>query len=210
MVILCGLSFICSCINQTNKTNAIIWDDNIPDSAIVFYKDTLNDTLRTIYIVKKEYNLKSIFIHISGQVGTDKELHLKYDRYSDGNNIFEDGLPYSMYYIVSPDKRYIYVVTSVGACGSGFLTEHQLFRINVQTLSCIMIKDCVTVSCNKDGFVMTQGYITNEETATTTTAFEYEFYFEYYDWSSKFVRKETKQPVWIPDDYEKVLGFKRV
>lgn len=189
--------------------NVIVRDDNIPDSAIVIYEDTLNDTLRTIYIVNKEYDLKNIFLHMAGQIGTDKELHLKYDRYSNGNDMFEDGLPYSIYYIVSPNKRYVYIVTSVGACGSGFLTEHQLYRINVQTLSCIMIKDCVTVSCNKSGFVMTQGYITNKETATTTAALEYEFYFEYYDWSGTLVRKGTKQPTWISDDYEQVLGFKK-
>ncbi len=198
-----------SCTKVQNKPNDV-QENEIPDSAVIIYEGMVNDTSRTIYIMEKKNGLKGVFVHDSNREQADRELHLRYYRSSSDEDMYEKGLLYSVYYVVSPDKRYTYVVTSVGACGSGFLTEHQLYRIDVQTLSCIMIKDCVTVACNKDGFVMIQGNITNEETATTTAAFEYDFYFEYYDWSGKFVRKGLKQPTWVPDDYEHVFGFKKV
>ena len=193
-----------------NKPDVVVQEKEIPDSAVIIYESLVNDMSRTIYIKEKENGLKGIFVHDSNKEKVDRELHLRYYRYSSGEDMYAEGLPYSVCYVVSPNKRYTYVVTSVGACGSGFLTEHQLYRIDVQTLSYVIIKDCVTVTCNKDGFVMIQGDITNLETAISTAAFEYEFYFEYYDWSGKFIRRGKKQPAWIPDDYEQVFGFKKV
>jgi uncharacterized membrane protein YhaH (DUF805 family)/predicted RNA-binding Zn-ribbon protein involved in translation (DUF1610 family) len=104
-----------------------------------------------------------------------------YDRYGDG----EDSPTYPYGYQVSPDGKYLFIVTNVGANGSGWMTEYQLQRYNIETGDLRFITDCAGIIMNDDGIAVAKARVTNEETAQSEAEYNYRVYEVHYSWDGK-------------------------
>lgn len=84
-----------------------------------------------------------------------------YDRYGDGEDY--PTMPFG--YQVSPDGKFLFIVTEVQANGSGWITEYQLQRYNIETGELRFITDCAGIIMGEDGITVAKATATNEETA---------------------------------------------
>lgn len=104
-----------------------------------------------------------------------------YDRYNDG-----EAYPTNPFgYQVSPDGKYLYVVTSVEANGSGWMTKYQLQRYNIGTGELRFITDCAGITMDDDGITVAKARVTNENTAQMEAEYRYKVHDEHYSWNGK-------------------------
>lgn len=121
---------------------------------------------------------------------TNRIIPLVYQRYEDVPDFFAfiGGCPKQFQYTVSPDKKYLYIVTCVMANSNGWTSEYQLFKVNCETEDIQFICDCAAMAVNKKGFVVAQARLTNEDEATCTTEEIWVMHDEYLDWDGKVLR----------------------
>ena len=58
-----------------------------------------------------------------------QRVELVYHRY-DSTNFLEEGNPCAFYYLPSPNRKNLYIITRVFANSNGWTTEYQLFKVN--------------------------------------------------------------------------------
>ena len=104
-----------------------------------------------------------------------------YDRYGDG----EDYPTVPFGYQVSPDGKFLFVVTNVMANGSGWMTEDQLQRYNIETGELRFITDCAGIIMDDDGITVAKATATNEETAQSEAELNYRVHDQHYTWNGK-------------------------
>lgn len=104
-----------------------------------------------------------------------------YDRYGDG----EDYPTVPFGYQVSPDGKFLFIVTNVMANGSGWMTEYQLQRYNIETGELRFITDCAGIIMDEDGITVAKATATNEETAQSEAELNYRVHDQHYSWNGK-------------------------
>ena len=104
-----------------------------------------------------------------------------YDRYGDGEDY--PTMPFG--YQVSPDGKFLFIVTEVQANGSGWMTEYQLQRYNIETGELRFITDCAGIIMGEDGITVAKATATNEETAQSEAELIYQIHDQHYFWNGK-------------------------
>lgn len=104
-----------------------------------------------------------------------------YDRYGDGEDY--PTIPFG--YQVSPDGKFLFIVTEVQANGSGWMTEYQLQRYNIETGELRFITDCAGIIMGEDGITVAKATATNEETAQSEAELIYQIHDQHYFWNGK-------------------------
>lgn len=172
-----------------------------PAGSVIIYNDVVNGRQRVIYICQVTDEEKKIYVYDEG--GKQQELHI-----GDADDMYYDGLPYSVGYALSPKKDLLYLVVDSGSCGAmGVLCGEILFQINVRTLESKWIASCANVACNKDCIVITKGDVTNKQIATCEADYEYEFYYEICNWDGVLQRTTHQELEWIDENKK---GFRIV
>lgn len=95
----------------------------------------------------------------------DEVINFAYDRYNNGDPFYTEGLMTPIYYTVSPDQKYIYVIADIRANSNGWVQEYQIFKVDVEKNTSKFIVDCAAVEALPDGFIVAQARCTNAETA---------------------------------------------
>jgi hypothetical protein len=82
----------------------------------------------------------------------DSRHHTRYaiDFHED---ILNDGVA-GMYAFVSPDQRYVYVVSDINANSIGRLSTLLIYQVNTETLRVRFVNDCAGVRLEKNGFTV--------------------------------------------------------
>ena len=162
-----------------------------------------NGVTRTFYVKVTADSCKQVFVHDEGR---DRRIPFVYDRYGDDENFVENGFPFGMWYTVHPATKSLFLVSNMQACSSGFLTEYQLYKVDMNTLDVVFVTDCAGVAKTEDGFSVVQGLITNLGTAHYAYQYKYRFYTDLYDWGGRIVKKNYQSfktfDEWMPWGFE--------
>ena len=129
---------------------------------------------------------------VHSHISDTTDVVLFYERYEDGDNYMEDGSFYPFSYYVR-DKT-LYIVTNIGAMSNGWLTEYQLFKIDMETLSSYFILDCAAIAVDDpNGFIAAQGRLINEKEATCVADEIWVMHDVYLDWNGRLNRISSEE-----------------
>lgn len=146
----------------------------------------------------------------------DKVIGFAYDRYQDGDPFYTDGFPSHINYVVSPDMKSIYVIGDIQANSNGWVTEYQIFKVDLETNKSKCIAECAAIEAVKDGFIVAQARLTNEETASNVADEIWVMHDEKIDFDGKVVNVSKKEYNYETmekkfssgNEYEHLKGFK--
>lgn len=145
-------------------------------------------------------------------------IPLLYQRYEDIPDYFAyiGGCPCQFHYTVSPDKKYLYLVTCVQANSNGWTSEYQLFKVDCETTEVTFICECAAIAAIENGFVVAKARLTNPETTTCTADEIWVLHDEYLDWNGKVVsvdkheyKYKRMEKKYQHGEYTYVRGFYR-
>lgn len=109
-------------------------------------------------VTSDHYNL---YTKIKGEDSTEV-ISFAYYRYEDYEPFYTDGFYIPIHYVVSQDKRYIYIATSIMANSNGWISDYQIFRVDVESKKTKLITECAAIKAVSDGFIVAQARLTNE------------------------------------------------
>lgn len=148
---------------------------------------------------------------------TNRILPLVYQRYEDVPDFFAfiGGCPKQFRYTISPDKKYLYIVTCVMANSNGWTSEYQLFKVNCETEDIKFICDCAAMAVTDSGFTVVQARLTNRDEARCNADMIYVMHDEFLDWDGNVVRVSDEEydydmmdVKYLNDDDSYLKGFK--
>lgn len=149
---------------------------------------------------------------------TNRILPLVYQRYEDVPDFFAfiGGCPKQFQYTVSPDKKYLYIVTCVMANSNGWTSEYQLFKVNCETEDIQFFCDCAAMAVTDSGFTVVQARLTNRDEATCTAEEIWVMHDEHLDWDGSVLcvsndeyDYDTMEQKYSNGDYSFLKGFKK-
>lgn len=149
-------------------------------------------------------------------------VHLRYLRYPEDpedSDFFPyfGSIPDLSHYIVSSDKKTLYVVTGVHANSNGWTREYQLFKVDCETLKAKFICDCAAIAATDNGFTIAVARLTNEEAATCTADEIWVMHDEYLDWNGNITRVSKQEYCdacmerkYLQGEYTFIKGFTEI
>lgn len=166
-------------------------DDSIHHVLHAFKKD--DGSIRIFYQVKD-----TDFYKLWTKLTTEDDslaqfISTPYDRDDDGEPYYTNGICEPFYYTVSPDKKNLYVVASIHACGSGWISEYQLFKIDCLTLEVRMIAECAAIKTTTAGFTVAQCRCTNKGIGVSSCDEIWVVHDEYLDWNGNITSVDTME-----------------
>lgn len=211
LFVLLGLSDVYA---QT-ETNSVV----LPDNALELYRYRKPDGGERVFFEfgganNNEYGSYKLYTQDVGN--KPRQLVLFYDRYNDGENMYEDGWFTPLYYRISPNRQNLYVVTQIHANSNGWTREYQMFKIDCKTLKVSLIADCAGVKTAKNGFTIAVARLKNKK-ETFTYKQKWLIHDVLIDWEGKTIKKFTNEyhPNQLSDryadsseDYTYIKGFK--
>lgn len=204
-------------------SNPTIDDDTLPEGWIVdtLYTYTRKDGSNRLFL-DVFYNVPGYWENYHGLYAVDDNpsdttyVLLKYPRYKDVEDFFSyiGGVPDHLLYLPCEDNKSLYVITRVNANSNGWVSEYQLFIVNMETLEQKYIAEFAAIEATEEGFRIAVARLTNEETATCTADEDWVMHDEYLDWSGKVTRVDsaeydypTLNDKYLNGQYTLVRGF---
>lgn len=187
LIIVVGLAVVVGGIMYSNGNHNKVEQAPAEDTAVVDYTEDISDVpqqdddimntdpdiiltarlsdgnIHEFYQVYADYKY-TLHTRIKGE-NKSEVIGFSYTRYQDNEPFYTDGFPAHIRYIVSKDKRFIYVVAAIQACGSGWTTEYQIFKVDVETKKSKILVECAAIEAVSDGFIVAKARCTNEDTA---------------------------------------------
>lgn len=163
---------------EKEREIVVLWETDLPEGKH-----------RKFGQIHEEYTYKLIAIDKTSEV----YIPTPYYRYDDGEDFYADGIHEPFHYSVSPDSKYLYLVTAVQANGSGWVTEYQLYKINVSTLECKMITECAAIEATGTGFKIAKDGLDEDDTASCTLEEKMMVHDEYLDWEGNTVKIDKNE-----------------
>lgn len=185
----CGLFSAQSRQIPQEMETEIVQSEN-PDTILI---TKLSDgKIHEYYHVCSEDYLHNIHTRIRGEKN-EEVISFIYDRYDDNDSFYDGGFPRAIRYVVSKDKKSIFVVGSVLANSNGWITEYQIFKLDVETNKTKCIVECAAIEAVSDGFVVAQARLANEKTATCTADEKWLLHDEKIDFDGNVVDVSRKE-----------------
>lgn len=150
-----------------------------------------DEKIHEYYQVYSDHN-HNLHTKIKGEK-KDKVIRFTYDRYQNGNPFHTEGFPSGIIYVVSPDKKFIFVIGDIHANSNGWVTNYQIFKVDLETNKSKCIAECAAIEAVKDGFIIARARLTNEESATCTAEEIWVMHDEKIDFDGKVVNVSKKE-----------------
>ena len=174
-----------------------------------------NGDTRVFYdmLLMKEGELSGIHelvIRDNDDMTTDSLLPLVYPKFKKRPDLFfiKAGCPTQLYYRISPDNKYIYIVTCYMAKHDGQKSEFQLFKVNCETKESQFLYDYIAIKATDNGFIMAKVRASKNET--------WLMHNEYIDWDGEITHiesseydYETLRRQYLSNEYTFISGFNR-
>lgn len=203
---------IMSCGNKTSES-MVLRDSLSTDSLAAVQTETKQDSVTTEYDEPDPYPLLTTrlsdgkiheFYQVYSDYGYNLHTRIKgeqkseiisfaYDRYHDNEPFYTEGFPTPFRYFVSKDKKFIYVIGDIQANSNGWVTEYQIFKVDVETKKSRFLVDCAAIEVVSDGFIVAQARCTNADTARGTYEENWVMHDEKIDFDGNIVYVSKKE-----------------
>lgn len=160
---------------DTNSREYVLYFEKpeIKMSDIMYHNGKLLHVYTAKNGIKKEFyqcESKSLYQLLCREVGTDHITWIQtlYDRYNEpGYEYYQYGTEGPFLYTTSPDNSNLYVLADIHPNSNGWVTKHQLFKIDCESLSATIIADCAGIEATPNGFTIAECRLVNEDTSTS-------------------------------------------
>lgn len=154
------------------------YDNWEPSGGKVLCKLPYMDGYRFIYFTKKEEYSSCVMVHDEGKQTHEFQLNFEYDFPTT-----------SIHYKLSPDSKFLYIVTWSG--GNDITNQCLLYRLDLSLLDGRTIKviDCgADVSCSSEFYRVIRADLINYSDDISRSEYEYQYDCDIFDWNGKKIK----------------------
>lgn len=164
--------FLVSCVSKTKvpkiDSRSVIQKEEIvqslhPDTILITRLD--DGRIHEYYQVYSDYSY-NLRTRIKGEEN-DEVIRFTYYRYENSEPFYTDGFMAPISYVLK-NKNHLYIISDICPNSDGWVTEYQIFKVDLKTNKTKFLVDCAAVEAVSDGFIVAQARLTNEDTAKCT------------------------------------------